>query len=482
MCMSGGRGAGSVADDLYALGVTILTLMTGQVPCQGMTDAEVLDAKLSKGPYGALAQQTRISLTVMEILRGLLNDDPELRWNVDDLGFWAGGRRGSPIQQSMESRAARSFSFMDKEHFTCRELAQTMSSNWDESISILRDGRLDTWLRRALGDDKKIETMNEAKALQVDLDSDDNLVARACIALDPSAPIRFREFRASISGISNVLAMNGESSDIRNLFAQILHNGLIDFWEYCQPMPRVDLITIYRDLKRAREVMSRKNLGEGIERVIYDLNPNLPCQSASVLSYYVLDIDHLLPALDRFANDNPNASSVIDRQIAAYFATHFADHRGGELRDLDNQADPYLPILAAIRLLSRIQEKTRVVTPYAKLTGLAANLLEPSIKRYQNRDTRKSIAERLRGAAETGRLLEVLAVVDNLEIIAIDERQFNEAVIEYRDVTNKLGLLELENANRMGIARELGAQVSSVVSGALTTCAFIGIFAFAFLM
>ncbi len=47
--MAAGRGPGSLLDDTYAIGVTILTLLTGQVPCQGMSDEEVFEAKLSKG-------------------------------------------------------------------------------------------------------------------------------------------------------------------------------------------------------------------------------------------------------------------------------------------------------------------------------------------------------------------------------------------------------------------------------------------------
>ena len=73
----------------------------------------------------------------MKALRGLLNDDPQERWTLEDLGMWANGRRGSPIQQAVESRAARSYSFMNKDHYTCRELAQTMSENCDMEINII---------------------------------------------------------------------------------------------------------------------------------------------------------------------------------------------------------------------------------------------------------------------------------------------------------------------------------------------------------
>ena len=481
LCMAAGRGAGTLADDLYAVGVTILTLLTGHSPCQGMSDEEILEAKLSKGSYGALAQQTRITLTVMEALRGLLNDDPVERWTLDDLGMWANGRRGSPIQQSVEARAARSFSFMNKDHYTCRELAQTMSTNWDMAVTILRDGTVDTWLRRALGDDAKINAMNDAKSVAGEMDTDDNVVARSCIALDPAGPIRFRDFRANVDGFPNVLAMHSESATTRNEFAQIMQYNLLGFWDECQPRPRVDYVGLYRDLRRAREVMGRTNSGEGIERVVYDLNPHVPCKSPLIEPYYVIEMDQLLPAMEAMAADEPDTRHLVDRHLAAFVATHFSNHRGTELRDLDNQADPHLPTLASIRLLSNIQERSRRVAPYPKLSKLAAKILEPTVKRFHNRRTRKRVARAMDEAADSGRLLEVLNAVDNVDVLNDDVRRFHDAMNEYNEASRRLAQIDMDKQNRPQLARELGAQVSSFVSGVLTTFALIGIFVASFL-
>ncbi len=257
--------------------------------------------------------------------------------------------------------------------------------------------------------------------------------------------------------------------------------GIIDYWDASQPRTRIDLVTLYRDLKRAREVMTRTASGEGVERVIYDLNPALACLSPLVEEYYVIDIDSLLPAMDSLAEKSDDVRFLIDRHLAAFIAAHFSGLRGSELRDLDNQADPYLPILAAIRLLSLIQERATRVKPYINLGKLAAKMLEPTVKRYHNRQTRERIASAMKEAGATGRLSELLSVTDNYQIVEDDERRFQMAVMEYRDITNRLRQLVSDQGNRGAISRELGAQVSSVLSGVATMIALLAIVLVTFL-
>ena len=137
--------------------------------------------------------------------------------------------------------------------------------------------------------------------------------------------------------------------------------------------------------------------------------------------------------------------------------------------------------ISSVRLLSNIQEKSRRVTPYRKLRKLSAKILEPAIKRFHNRGTRKQVTKAMEEAAASGRLLEVLNVIDNVDVINNDELRFRDAMNEYALASSRLAQLEADKHNRTNIARELGAQVSLFVSGVMTTIALIGIFAASFL-
>ena len=99
-----GAWGGTTADDLYALGVTILLLFMGRNPVRQLDDEAMLQAKIDRGTYPALVGTSRISLNLMEPLRGMLADDPKLRWSLNDLELWLSGRRLSPRRLRCRAR------------------------------------------------------------------------------------------------------------------------------------------------------------------------------------------------------------------------------------------------------------------------------------------------------------------------------------------------------------------------------------------
>ncbi|HEX5325108.1 MAG TPA: hypothetical protein VFW75_00430, partial [Acetobacteraceae bacterium] len=74
-----GRGDGSIADDVYALGVLLLTLARGQAPLAGLDDATILRCKLERGSFAALAGDARLPPVIADLVRAMLAEDPEHR-------------------------------------------------------------------------------------------------------------------------------------------------------------------------------------------------------------------------------------------------------------------------------------------------------------------------------------------------------------------------------------------------------------------
>ena len=178
MALPAGRGTGSISNDIYSLGVTILSLLIGNVPLADMPDEKVIIEKLTHGSYNALVGRERLSLTMMEVLRGLLNDDPKERWLVSDLMYWVNGRRQSPAPQGIPRKANRPFVFDGEEYQTTRDLANAFANNWDAAATPIKDGSLNIWLRRGFSDEELIEAVNDAETDPAGIErSDDWLVS-----------------------------------------------------------------------------------------------------------------------------------------------------------------------------------------------------------------------------------------------------------------------------------------------------------------
>lgn len=475
MAPPAGRGPGSISDDLYAFGVTILALLTGQSPCIGMSNEDVIQSKLARGSYAALVQRHRLSLTMMEVVRGLLMDEIEERWTLDDLEFWVAGRRLSPKQQAMPSKASRAFSFQGRELLTCRDVARAFTNNWEAAIEPVRAGMLDTWLRRSLGEEEAIEAVNTAKATisVTGTENDDRTLARIIIALDPTGPITFKSFSAAIDGMGGEIAAKYKDENVRNDFAEALRANLIVF--SCEMMGKSasDKMRYIPQFDKMKPILENTAIGHGIERVIYELNPTLPCQSPLLETEYVYDLTEMLHAYERLAHHNPDGMAVlVDRHVAAFVATRLKGGLTAELRDLENRFDPAAVTIANIRVLAQVQDQAGSIAA-PNLCSVAIKMLEPAVERFHSRSQRERIQQRLRQVAQDGRLDDILRIVDNSTYIENDRTAYQRAVKEFVRSVLQMQQLAFEKAHKMQLARAIGAEVSAFISCILSLIAVV---------
>lgn len=468
MSLPAGRGDGSSLDDLYSLGVTILTLLIGHMPLAGMSDEEVVAEKLRHGSYNCLVGRERVSLTMMEVLRGLLNDDEKERWTINDILYWTNGRRQNPKTAAIPRKANRPFVFNGNEYQTTRELANAFANNWDAAAGPIKDGSLNVWLRRGFNDEELIESVHNAMTDPVSIErSDDWMISRVCIALDPQGPIRYRQLRASIEGLGALIGAYIDDEDMRDVFAKVLREQLPAFWHRNQRRPTKTQEELIEDYERARSNVDRIGLGSGLERVAYDLNPNLPCKSPIFNDGYVVDVSGYLPALEFIAVSSGELKSLVDRNGAAFLASKMTHEITAELRDLDNKVDPHVELIACVRILSRIQDGV-AKKEFVQLCHAIASLLEPSIERFHSRTVRERVRERLKRVTRGGQLSRLVDVVNDSRDAIADSKAYQQAVAVYARTVMENQRLDYEKTHRDYFAREMGARMSSIVSGIIT--------------
>lgn len=476
MASPAGRGIGDPSNDMYALGATLLALLMGHSPGVGRSDDDIIQAKLTYGSYSALAQNARLSLNMMEPLRGLLNDDPKERWGLEQLGMWINGRRLSPKQQVMPAKASRAFHFAGRDYLTARELSYGLWEHWDQAAQVIKDGSLDTWLRRSLSDEHKVEAVNVAKGGL--MDDDDKLIARVLIALDPEGPIRLRDFSVTAEGLGSILGVYPNEQSVRQGFKTALSYGLLPFWLEQQSKPSVELVKMLTRYERVKTVLAQQTYGAGIERVIYDFNPFVPCLSPMFEKDYVGSLELLLPAIDRYCEEQgDDVRRLVDREVAAYIDVHFRRNISAEMRRLSDESDEFVNPVAQIRLLAALQESVHKRQPFPNIARAALKILDAAVQRFHSRTARELIAKKMRKASKSGLLVDLLAVVDDSTELDVDNKMFRNAVHDYAKTVREINSIRRDIRNKTTISQVMGGQIASALSGIISAMTALVIFA-----
>lgn len=414
MCLAGGRGEGSIGDDVYALGVTLLVLATGRVPMAGMDDAAVIRRKLELGSFAALAGDERLSPAIGDLIRGMLAEDPDHRPPPVLLADPAAAR-ARRVAARPPPRAPRPLQVKDFAATNLRALALAISGEPHEGVRLLRIGAVDQWLRRGLGDSTTATQLEELVRKRAGLPADDGradqvLVTQAIALLDPLAPVCWDGLALFPDGLGGALAQLAGSQAEPRLGDMVEAEG-VSAWARMRP-ERCDPVLLRVESHQHRHLL-RSRGGGGTARLRYGLNPVLPCRSPLLRTALVVRIGDLAPALEDAASVEARREGLpIDAEIAAFLAARSETPLAGELARMAEAPTPAAAALITLRLLVWLQERQRIPA----LRNLAAWLggpLLPVMQGWNNRTQRARLTEQLAAHIKAGALPRMLDLLDD---------------------------------------------------------------------
>ena len=469
MSMPLGRGTGAHVDDCYAFGVTLAFLVLGQNPMQGMDDTAIIQQKIDRGSFAALINNRRLSASHVELLRGLLNDDVQQRWTSGDLELWLNGRRLTPKNTDSGRRATRHIEFGGKEYWQVRPLAAALATRVSDATQLIENGVLDKWLRRALGDDARSSALESAKKSLKEsgktTNYEEQLVARACIALDPPGPIRYLGLALMPGGIANMLVDALITGNNIQALSEIISSQLVAFWVAAQDEGQLEAISVGQQYERVRANAEKSGLGYGLERVVYELNPGLPCISPMLRSHYVITPKALLPALERLANSANRSREPMDRHIAAFLVVR--DRRSESLFEAmtSSESQPKRG-LSFLKLYAEMQQR-HGPDALPNLAQWLLPILEPSIQRYLGHGLKEKLQAQVREVAVRGDLGALLRLIDDPRRIEYDRQEFMAARMLYLNTLKEIAVIENKLANRDIVINSTGKPMAAALSSFL---------------
>ncbi|MEM7618311.1 MAG: hypothetical protein AAF244_02890, partial [Pseudomonadota bacterium] len=194
-----GKGSGSLADDLYAFGVTLAIILRGNVPEAGLSIDQIIEQKIEKGSYATLLQNDRFSGAMLELLRGLLYDNPDQRWTLEDIRAWQDGRRLSPKQSSPRIKATRPIVMGKKKYIRPELLSIDFVDNTLEATKIIENDDLMQWIDRAI-EDKSLKgrlenIVKESNNLDKGSDFGHRLTVAVSSVMFPDIPVLYKDLR-----------------------------------------------------------------------------------------------------------------------------------------------------------------------------------------------------------------------------------------------------------------------------------------------
>ncbi|MGH7119037.1 MAG: hypothetical protein ACREFP_08630 [Acetobacteraceae bacterium] len=461
-CDAAGRGDGSIADDVYALGVVLVVLALGREPLTGEAPAEIVRRKLELGSFAAIAAEERLPGEVGAIVRAMLAEDPLQRPAPAELLDPLFGRARRALPRTPR-RAPEPLVIGAAEVFVPRALAYALREAPQQGLRLLKLGVVDRWLRRSLGDAQLAQALEQAverrtrDAVEGEARADALLLMRATAVLDPLAPPVWQGVVFWPDGLGCMLA----AGDGQPALAEMIDSEAIAAWAACRS-GRESPAAFALEARRLRAVGGRGGIGGGLKRLGYALNPLLACRSPLLGAAVAVTLSALLTALDAATGAAERRGGVppIDAEIAAFILARGASGVEADLARLSSAATDAEKALATLRIFANLQRSIGA----GPLPGLARWLVEtagPLLGRWKERSRRKELEERVAANAERGDLGRMLALLGDAAARARDAAGLQAAERSLKRIDDELKGIAASAAARAGKARQLGQEIAA---------------------
>lgn len=476
------RGLPTTDSDIYSLGASLAVILRSRDPMEGMSTEEMIQFKIDQGSYVALTGKDRFTGAILELLRGCLQDDRAQRWTLEDIISWLDGNRLSPKQPSKKVKAARPVHFMDQKYFRPAVIAMDLNKNQSEAAQLVESGHMLQWIERSLEDSsiqKRLESAVEATAEQGRGPGYwDRLLCHVSIALDPEAPIRYKNHIINPDGFGYALTDAVIRRQDLNPYIELIMQQVMLFWVTQQADSQVDVGSLVSRFDTCRAIMKQQNIAYGIERCMYFMNPEAPCISEKLKGYYIQSPEDMLAALEKISTQPGRPELMLDRHSTAFISVKDRKDIDPYLMEL-NAPEMYKRTLGNIKTLATIQQRSRI----GRLPGLckwAAQILGPVYERFHDREMRKSMKEKIDKMADSGDLSKIAGVLDNPANYQKDLANYNDARKEYYQLRVEAARLEEKLVDpklfKAGIGREVAALVACAISGIIILLLVINFF------
>ena len=471
VAQASGRGPGTIKDDLYALGVCVAMAARGKNFMLGKSPQQIIYEKIEHGSYGAIIGRERIPGGVSEFLRGVLNDDDDQRWSIDDAMRWLEGRHINPKPSRVILKAARPLIFREQKYLDLRSLAEGFSKNVSDAGVEIEKGQFELWLKRNF-EDKALRARFDDICEKEKTAPRDRWIFSVCMALDPFGPLRYKGRSIFPGGLGMALAEAIAQNEDIQIYGEMVLQQFFNDWigQIFDELP--DAAGIMSILEKSRAVLSQKMPGYGIERVLYMLDQEVACMSPILRDYFVLSPGNLLLALESISQSGTRPDTILDRHMIAFISVRERQMIDSHLGYV-NSSNKGNQMLGIIRTLAAIQRRF-FIGSVPGVGNWLISMTEPIVKLLKDHELRQKLVRAIGRLQDNGNLTALLDLVDDPILIQDDAKRFGMACREYKSLVLEKRAIESYFRKRKYFGKATGRQVAMLFSSVLSVIVIAG--------
>ncbi len=471
VAQASGRGPGTIKDDLYALGICVVMAARGKNFMLGKSPQQIIYEKIEHGSYGAIIGRERIPGGVSEFLRGVLNDDDDQRWSIDDAMRWLEGRHINPKPSRVILKAARPLIFREKKYLDLRSLAEEFSKNVSDAGVEIEKGQFELWLKRNF-EDKALRARFDDICEKEKTAPRDRWIFSVCMALDPFGPLRYKGRSIFPGGLGMALAEAMAQNEDIQIYGEMVLQQFFNDWigQIFDELP--DAAGIMSILEKSRAVLSQKMPGYGIERVLYMLDQEVACMSPILRDYFVLAPGNLLLALESISQSGTRPDTILDRHMIAFISVRERQMIDSHLGYV-NSSNKGNQMIGIIRTLAAIQRRF-FIGSVPGVGNWLISMTEPIVKLLKDHELRQKLARAIGRLQDNGNLTALLELVDDPILIQDDAKRFGMACREYKSLVLEKRAIESYFRKRKYFGKATGRQVAMLFSSVLSVIVIAG--------
>ncbi len=464
LCAPQSRGNGSLENDIYASGVTLLGIVLGKNMSSDLSIGEQIRQKIKNTSFSFLSDNEKIHNQISTILRLMLDDNAENRCDYTSIFNYYDGKTTSLSFNDSFDKSTRALTINGEKCYTRKSAAITMLSNPDFGIEVIQSGKLLEWIKNGLENEKLYSKIEKYISAEKENPDKSLLLARICIFLDCSLPLKIDDTYIFPNGLAKTIFYCKKHNISLSPLQSLISTDILKIWYQEQPSMRAPT-----NAGEFKLYISRNDYGYGFDRIMYDFDEDLPCISPLIGKTFVNTLPRLLKALDSFSGDYETLP--FDKNIIAYLRCKMGKKIDGILIDINANQD-ILKLGAIIRLYANIQNKNGP----AQLTNLSQwliNISKPIIQSYHNIKYQKYLEQELLQISKNGKLIEIVEILENEEARNKDKSDFSEALKAANFLLTEKAKILSGDSKIEEEARDLALRFSSILAVLTMLSAFV---------